>query len=87
MARKRYKPEEIVAKLRQVDVLVSQGQNMVDAIRQIGVSEEPLFWNYLFVDGHPDPNAWRAINSTRGIVRLLGSGPDGIPIEVPPRFW
>jgi hypothetical protein len=35
MARKRYKPEEIVAKLRQVDVLVSQGQNMVDAIRQI----------------------------------------------------
>jgi len=32
MARKRYKPEEIVAKLRQVDVLVSQGQNMADAI-------------------------------------------------------
>jgi hypothetical protein len=32
-------PEEIVAKLRQVDVLVSQGQTMVDAIRQIGVSE------------------------------------------------
>ena len=39
MARKRYKPEEIVAKLRQVDVLVSQGQDMADAIRQIGVSE------------------------------------------------
>src|SRR6187549_3763630 len=38
MARKRYKSEEIVAKLRQVDVLVSQGQNMADAIRQIGVS-------------------------------------------------
>jgi hypothetical protein len=32
MARKRYKPEEIVAKLRQVDVLVSQGQNTMDAI-------------------------------------------------------
>ena len=31
MARKRYKPEEIVAKLRQVDVLVSQGQDMADA--------------------------------------------------------
>ena len=39
MAWKRYKPEEIVAKLRQVDVLVSQGQSMTDAIRQIGVSE------------------------------------------------
>jgi hypothetical protein len=36
MARKRYKPEEIVAKLRQVDVLVSQRQSRVDAIRQIG---------------------------------------------------
>ncbi len=39
MPRKRYKPEEIVAKLRQVDVVVSQGQVMADAIRQIGLSE------------------------------------------------
>jgi putative transposase len=39
MTRKGYKPEEIVAKLRQVDVLVSQGQGMTEAIRQIGMSE------------------------------------------------
>jgi len=39
MPRKKYTAEEIVAKLRQVDVLVSQGQNISDAIRQIGVSE------------------------------------------------
>ena len=39
MARKRYKPEEIVAKLRQVEVLTSQGMPMADALRQIGVSE------------------------------------------------
>mgnify|MGYP006194411213 FL=1 len=39
MARKRYKPEEIVAKLRQVDVLVSQGQSVVDAVRSIGVTD------------------------------------------------
>src|SRR5262249_3865596 len=38
MARKRYKPEEIVAKLRQVDVLVSQGQGMTEAIRRMGVT-------------------------------------------------
>jgi hypothetical protein len=37
MPRKRYTPEEIVAKLRQVDVLVSQGQNIADAIRAINV--------------------------------------------------
>ena len=39
MPRKKYTPEEIVVKLRQVGVLVSQGQNIADAIRQIGVSE------------------------------------------------
>jgi putative transposase len=39
MPRKRHKPEEIVTKLRQVDVLVSQGQGIADAIRQIGASE------------------------------------------------
>ena len=39
MPRKIYKPEEIVAKLRQVDVLTSQGQNVAEAIRSIGVSE------------------------------------------------
>ncbi len=39
MARKRFKPEEIVAKLRQVEVLQSQGMAAVDAIRQIGVTE------------------------------------------------
>jgi putative transposase len=39
MPKKRHKPEEIVAKLRQVDVLVSQGQSQVDAVRSIGVTE------------------------------------------------
>ena len=39
MPRKIHKSEEIVAKLRQVDVLVSQGQNVADAVRQIGVTE------------------------------------------------
>jgi putative transposase len=39
MAKKRHKPEEIVAKLRQVDVLTSQGTLIADAIRSIGVTE------------------------------------------------
>ena len=39
MARKRHKAEEIVAKLRQVDVLVAQGQPVSEAIRSIGVTE------------------------------------------------
>ena len=49
MPRKRHKPEEIVTKLRQVDVLVSQGQSVVDAIRQIGVSEVTYYrWRQEF---------------------------------------
>jgi transposase-like protein len=39
MPKKRHKPEEVVAKLRQVDVLASQGTPIADAIRQIGVTE------------------------------------------------
>jgi transposase-like protein len=39
MGRKRHKPEEIVAKLRQVDVLASQGRSVAEAIRSIGVTE------------------------------------------------
>ena len=39
MARKRHTAEEIVAKLRQVDVLTSQGQPVAEAIRSIGVTE------------------------------------------------
>jgi putative transposase len=36
---KKHKPEEVVAKLRQVDVLTSQGAPIADAIRSIGVTE------------------------------------------------
>ena len=39
MTRKRPTPEEIVAKLRQVDVLVSQGKSVADAVRAIGTTE------------------------------------------------
>ena len=39
MRKKRHTPEEIVSKLRQVDVLVAQGTPVADAIRTIGVTE------------------------------------------------
>ncbi len=38
MAR-RPKPEEIMSKLRQVDVLVSQGKSVAESVRSIGVAE------------------------------------------------
>jgi putative transposase len=39
MARKRHTAEEIVAKLRQVDVLMAQGKPVADAVRMIGMTE------------------------------------------------
>jgi putative transposase len=49
MPRKRHKPEEIVAKLRQVDVLVSQGRSVADAVRSIGATEVTYYrWRQEF---------------------------------------
>ena len=49
MPRKRHKPEKIVAKLRQVDVLISQGQPVADAVRTIGVTEVTYYrWRQEF---------------------------------------
>ena len=49
MASKRHTPEEIVAKLRQVDVLTSQGSTVADAVRQIGVTEVTYYrWRQEF---------------------------------------
>ncbi len=39
MAKKNYKPEEIVAKLRQADVLIAQGSKIPDVVRTIGVTQ------------------------------------------------
>ncbi|WP_120632585.1 IS3 family transposase [Ruegeria sp. EL01] len=43
MATKRPKPEEIVVKLRQVEVLMGQGMPRIDAIRQISVTEQTYY--------------------------------------------
>ena len=43
MAIKRPKPEEIVVKLRQVEVLMGQGMPRINAIRQISVTEQTYY--------------------------------------------
>ena len=42
MGIKRHKPEEIVAKLRQVDVLTGQGKSIAEAVKTISVWSAPL---------------------------------------------
>jgi putative transposase len=43
MPRKRHSPEEIVAKLRQVEVLTAQGRPVAEAIRSVGVTEVTFY--------------------------------------------
>jgi putative transposase len=43
MARKRSTPEEIVGKLRQVEVLTGQGKSVAEAVRSIGVTEASYY--------------------------------------------
>jgi putative transposase len=46
---KREKPEEIVSKLRQVEVLQEQGMTIADAVRQIGVTQQTFYrWRKLY---------------------------------------
>jgi transposase-like protein len=73
MARKRYKPEEIVAKLRQVDVLLSQGQSTAEAVRQIGVTETTYFrWRREFGGLKTDQSRRGARSTMRAdLTRLL----------------
>jgi len=61
MPKKRYKPEEIVTKLRQVDVLVSQGSSVADA-RQARFTH----WSANVLQRHnaeaSEPTAERTVN-------------------------
>jgi transposase-like protein len=43
--KKAHTPEEIVAKLRQAEVLVGQGKTVADAVRAIGVTE-PTYYRW-----------------------------------------
>ncbi len=39
MPRRRYRPEEIIAKLREADVLLGQGKKVAEVVKALGVSE------------------------------------------------
>jgi putative transposase len=39
MPQKRYRPEEIIAKLREAEVLLGQGKKVPDVVKAIGISE------------------------------------------------
>lgn len=49
MAGNREKPEEIVSKLRQFEVLQGQGATIAEVVRQIGVTQQTFYrWRKLY---------------------------------------
>ena len=43
MPRQKFTPEQIIGKLREVEVLVAKGSTVAEASRQIGVAEQTLY--------------------------------------------
>ena len=43
MSRKRYSPEEIISKLREAEVLLSQDKTVSEVVRQLGFSEQTYY--------------------------------------------
>jgi len=43
MPRKTFSPEQIIAKLRQIEVLIGQGQAVAQAVRVAGISEQSYY--------------------------------------------
>jgi len=85
MGKKRHTPEEIVSKLRQVDVLVAQGTPVADAIRAIGVTEvtlgsSPIGANIIFgVRSQVAAVAVLAVSTARRQALDRGLGREGRP--------
>ena len=74
MAGKRSTPEQIVAKLRQVEVLTAEGKPVAEAVRAIGVSE-PSYYLYGLLPLRKRLSGWAALASLRTCIRRLGSDP------------
>ncbi len=82
MPQKKHKPEEIVAKLRQVDVLVSQGQSVAEAVRSIGVTQFTYYrWRKEF-GGLKTDQVKRALRY-RPCVMLWPAGPIATTLSGP----
>ncbi len=74
MAGKRSTPEQIVAKLRQVEVLTAQAKPIAEAVRAIGATE-PTYYLYGLLPLRKRSSGWGVLASLRTCIRRLGSDP------------
>ncbi len=70
MPRKRFRPEEIIAKLREADDLLGQGKRVAEVVRALGVSEVSYYrWRQEY-GGMSVPQARRLKELERENARL-----------------
>jgi putative transposase len=70
MPRKRFRPEEIIAKLREADVLLGQGKRAAEVVKALGVSEVTYYrWRQEY-GGMSVPQAKRLKELERENARL-----------------
>jgi hypothetical protein len=70
MARKRHTAEEIVTKLRRVDVLMPQGRPVAEAIRAIAVTEVTYYrWRNEYDELQGDAGQQDDLNQTSDLVK------------------
>ena len=80
MPQKKHKPEEIVAKLRQVDVLLSQGRSVGEAVRSIGVTH---LWTALPLQVDFELIRLARCKHLSGVTRSIGAPKWGIRSHLP----
>jgi hypothetical protein len=84
MSRKRHKPEETVAKLRQVDVLTAQFRPVAEAIRAIGVTEVSSATSCS--TARSSPRSRRLASSSR-VGGVTSTGASGYHFPLWPQRW
>src|SRR3712207_8408994 len=85
MAGKRSTPEQIVAKLRQVEVLTAQGKPVAEAVRAIGVSEPTYYrWRAAYRGAELAPGRGLAQRGAEE-VRAGTAGGDSRPAKIIPK--
>ena len=62
MPRKSFRPEEIIAKLREADVLLGQGKKVAKVVQALGVSEVTYYYSPAIT-----PDSLSAISSPRAV--------------------
>jgi len=68
MVRKTYTPEQIINKLREVEVLISQGATTMEASRKIGITDQTY---YRRCRGQEDERRARELPNDKAVVGAL----------------